>query len=160
MYWGETKTWYGISGSDADKFESAIKKEAPELFEQQPGLLYQLVTMMNPGRLSESGVKVVATDQRPNEFVITYPKAYHCGFNHGVGFNLVRSADCRSISTKLSTLHSLIGYLKVENALQDTKSTPSRPCSRTMSSSSQSHCIQGPSRLPYGEFIQVSIADT
>lgn len=95
MYWGETKTWYGISGSDADKFELAIKKEAPELFEQQPGLLYQLVTMMNPGRLSESDVKVVATDQRPNEFVITYPKAYHCGFNHGVSSGLVHSADCR-----------------------------------------------------------------
>lgn len=84
MFWGETKTWYGIPGSDADKFEEAIKSEAPELFEQQPSLLYQLVTMMNPGRLNEKGVKVVACDQRPNEFVITFPKAYHCGFNHGV----------------------------------------------------------------------------
>jgi histone demethylase JARID1 len=40
--------------------------------------------MMNPGRLKEEGVRVVACDQRPNEFVITFPKAYHCGFNHGV----------------------------------------------------------------------------
>ncbi len=89
VHWGETKTWYGIPGADADKFETAIKSEAPELFEQQPGLLYQLVTMMNPGRISESGVKVVACDQRPNEFVITYPKAYHCGFNHGVSVMLM-----------------------------------------------------------------------
>ncbi|RXK37598.1 hypothetical protein M231_05140 [Tremella mesenterica] len=87
MYWGETKTWYGIPGSDADKFETAIMSEAPDLFEQQPSLLYQLVTMMNPGRLKEQGVKVVACDQRPNEFVITWPKAYHCGFNHGINFN-------------------------------------------------------------------------
>lgn len=84
MFWGETKTWYGIPGADAEKFEQAIKGEAPELFEQQPGLLYQLVTMMNPGRLKEAGVDVLACDQRPNEFVITFPKAYHCGFNHGV----------------------------------------------------------------------------
>lgn len=84
MYWGETKTWYGIPASDADKFEEAIRSEAPELFEQQPTLLYDLVTMMNPGKLSDKGVKVVACDQRPNEFVITFPKAYHCGFNHGV----------------------------------------------------------------------------
>ena len=64
-----------------------MKAEAPELFEQQPALLYQLVTMMNPGRLQELGTKVVACNQRPNEFVITWPKAYHCGFNHGINFN-------------------------------------------------------------------------
>jgi len=87
VHWGETKTWYGVPGDDADKFEEAIKSEAPELFEQQPALLYQLVTMMNPGRLQELGVKVVGCDQRPNEFVITWPKAYHCGFNHGINFN-------------------------------------------------------------------------
>lgn len=84
MYWGSTKTWYGIPGAHAEKFEETIMKEAPELFEQQPGLLYQLVTMMNPGRLQKMGVDVFAVDQRPNEFVITFPKAYHCGFNHGV----------------------------------------------------------------------------
>ncbi|ORY26874.1 PLU-1-like protein-domain-containing protein [Naematelia encephala] len=86
-YWGETKTWYGISAADAEKFEEAMRAEAPELFEQQPGLLFQLVTMMNPGRLKELGVNVVACDQRPNEFVITFPKAYHCGFNHGINLN-------------------------------------------------------------------------
>lgn len=84
MFWGETKTWYGIPGDQADRLEEAIKREAPELFERQPALLYQLVTMMNPGRLRDQGVDVYACDQRPNEFVITFPKAYHCGFNHGV----------------------------------------------------------------------------
>ncbi|TXT11157.1 hypothetical protein VHUM_01908 [Vanrija humicola] len=87
MFWGETKTWYGVPGADAHKLEAAMKSEAPELFEQQPALLYQLVTMMNPGRLKQEGVDVYACDQRPNEFVITFPKAYHCGFNHGLNFN-------------------------------------------------------------------------
>ncbi|WOO79188.1 Lysine-specific demethylase 5A [Vanrija pseudolonga] len=87
MFWGETKTWYGVPGADAHKLEAAMKGEAPELFEQQPALLYQLVTMMNPGRLKQEGVDVYACDQRPNEFVITFPKAYHCGFNHGLNFN-------------------------------------------------------------------------
>lgn len=84
MHWGETKTWYGIAGSDAEKFENAMKSAAPDLFEQQPSLLYQLVTMMNPGSLRKVGVPVTACDQRPNEFVVTFPKAYHCGFNQGV----------------------------------------------------------------------------
>ncbi|WVQ76775.1 hypothetical protein IAR50_006449 [Cryptococcus sp. DSM 104548] len=87
MYWGETKTWYGVPGEDAHKFEDAMRSEAPDLFEQQPGLLFQLITMMNPGRLKQAGVKVVACDQRPNEFVVTFPKAYHCGFNHGINLN-------------------------------------------------------------------------
>ena len=85
MHWGDTKTWYGIPAEDADKFEAAIKREAPELFEAQPDLLFQLVTLMHPERLRKAGVRVYAANQRAGEFVITFPKAYHAGFNHGVG---------------------------------------------------------------------------
>jgi [histone H3]-trimethyl-L-lysine4 demethylase len=86
VHWGETKTWYGIPGEDADKFEAAIKSEAPDLFEAQSDLLFQLVTLMNPKRLTDAGVRVYACNQRAGEFVITFPKAYHAGFNHGVRF--------------------------------------------------------------------------
>ncbi|GJE84541.1 PLU-1-like protein-domain-containing protein [Phanerochaete sordida] len=87
MHWGETKTWYSIPGDDAEKFEAAIRKEAPDLFEAQPDLLFQLVTLMNPQRLREAGVEVYACNQRAGEFVVTFPKAYHAGFNHGFNFN-------------------------------------------------------------------------
>jgi [histone H3]-trimethyl-L-lysine4 demethylase len=89
VHWGETKTWYGIPGTDAEKFEAAIKCEAPDLFEAQPDLLFQLVTLMNPQRLKEAGVQVYACNQRAGEFVITFPKAYHAGFNHGVRVLLI-----------------------------------------------------------------------
>ena len=84
VHWGETKTWYSIPGDDVEKFEAAIRGEAPDLFEAQPDLLFQLVTLMNPGRLREAGVEVYACNQRAGEFVVTFPKAYHAGFNHGV----------------------------------------------------------------------------
>ncbi|KAH7887375.1 PLU-1-like protein-domain-containing protein [Phlebopus sp. FC_14] len=87
QHWGETKTWYGIPGEDAEKFEAAIKSEAPDLFEAQPDLLFQLVTLMNPKCLTDAGVRVYACNQRAGEFVITFPKAYHAGFNHGLNFN-------------------------------------------------------------------------
>ncbi|KAF9814375.1 hypothetical protein IEO21_05109 [Rhodonia placenta] len=87
MHWGETKTWYSIPGADADKFEAAIRREAPDLFEVQPDLLFQLVTLMNPNRIRDAGVDVYACNQRAGEFVITFPKAYHAGFNHGLNFN-------------------------------------------------------------------------
>ncbi|KAK9316935.1 PLU-1-like protein-domain-containing protein [Lipomyces starkeyi] len=87
QHFGATKTWYGIPGADADKFEEAMRKAVPELFEQQPDLLFQLVTMLSPKRLIEEGVRCYAIDQRPGEFVITFPQAYHAGFNHGFNFN-------------------------------------------------------------------------
>ncbi|KPV75911.1 uncharacterized protein RHOBADRAFT_52923 [Rhodotorula graminis WP1] len=84
---GDTKTWYGIPGEDDEKLEAAMKLAAPELFEQQTDLMFQLVTLMSPGRLKEHDVRVYAVDQRPNEFIITFPRAYHSGFNHGFNFN-------------------------------------------------------------------------
>ncbi|KAJ3826753.1 jumonji superfamily protein [Lentinula raphanica] len=87
MHWGETKTWYGIPGADAEKFETAIRYEAPDLFATQPDLLFQLVTLMNPKRLTDVGVRVYACNQRAGEFVVTFPQAYHAGFNHGFNFN-------------------------------------------------------------------------
>ncbi|KAG0198705.1 hypothetical protein BGX28_007881 [Mortierella sp. GBA30] len=86
MHWGDTKTWYGVPASDALKFESTMREAVPELFEQQPDLLFQLVTMLSPERLVANGVKVVALDQRPGQFVVTFPQAYHAGFNHGFNF--------------------------------------------------------------------------
>ncbi|KAI8069892.1 JmjC domain, hydroxylase-domain-containing protein, partial [Gongronella butleri] len=86
MHWGETKTWYGIPGDDTDKFEQTMRDAVPELFEQQPNLLFQLVTMLSPGTLLKNDVRCYAVDQRPGEFVVTFPKAYHSGFNHGFNF--------------------------------------------------------------------------
>lgn len=87
QHFGATKTWYGIPGKDALKFEQAMRAEVPELFETQPDLLFQLVTLLPPGKLLKAGVEVFALDQRAGQFVITFPQAYHAGFNHGFNFN-------------------------------------------------------------------------
>ncbi|KAK6347123.1 hypothetical protein TWF696_007202 [Orbilia brochopaga] len=87
QHFGATKTWYGIPCSDALKFENAMREAVPELFEQQPDLLFQLVTLLTPTALTKAGVKVYAIDQRAGQFVITFPQAYHAGFNHGFNFN-------------------------------------------------------------------------
>ena len=87
QHFGATKTWYGIPGADAERFEDAMKQAVPELFESQPDLLFQLVTLLPPDRLRKAGVNVYALDQRAGQFVITFPQAYHAGFNHGFNFN-------------------------------------------------------------------------
>ena len=87
QHFGATKTWYGIPAEDADKFERAMREAVPELFESQPDLLFQLVTLLTPEQLKKAGVRVYALDQRAGEFVITFPQAYHAGFNHGFNMN-------------------------------------------------------------------------
>ena len=87
QHFGATKTWYGIPAEDTEKFETAMKDEVPELFETQPDLLFQLVTLAKPDKLRKAGVRVYAIDQRAGQFVITFPQAYHAGFNHGFNFN-------------------------------------------------------------------------
>ncbi|KAH7134986.1 PLU-1-like protein-domain-containing protein, partial [Dendryphion nanum] len=87
QHFGATKTWYGIPAEDAEKFEQTMRDTVPELFETQPDLLFQLVTLLPPDQLMKAGVRVYALDQRAGEMVITFPQAYHAGFNHGFNFN-------------------------------------------------------------------------
>ncbi|MEE6493117.1 hypothetical protein FKM82_016745 [Ascaphus truei] len=86
LHWGEPKTWYGAPGYAAEKLEEVMKKLAPELFIAQPDLLHQLVTIMNPNTLMGHGVPIYRTNQCAGEFVITFPRAYHSGFNQGFNF--------------------------------------------------------------------------
>ncbi|CAB1316997.1 unnamed protein product, partial [Coregonus sp. 'balchen'] len=71
LHWGEPKTWYGVPAHAAEQLESVMKKLAPELFDSQPDLLHQLV---------------FRTNQCAGEFVVTFPRAYHSGFNQGYNF--------------------------------------------------------------------------
>lgn len=87
QHFGDTKTWYGIPGADAERFEEAMRQAVPDLFEKQPDLLFQLVTLLSPDQLRKAGISVYAADQRAGQFIITFPQAYHSGFNHGFNFN-------------------------------------------------------------------------
>ncbi|XP_069812163.1 lysine-specific demethylase 5B-like [Dendropsophus ebraccatus] len=73
-------------GYAAEQLEEVMKKLAPELFISQPDLLHQLVTIMNPNTLMAHGVPIYRTNQCAGEFVITFPRAYHSGFNQGFNF--------------------------------------------------------------------------
>ncbi|VEL13870.1 unnamed protein product [Protopolystoma xenopodis] len=86
MHVGEPKTWYGVPSSAADAFEEAMLAEAPELFEQYPDILHHMTTMISPTRLRNRSVPIYRTDQFPGEFVITFPRGYHGGFNQGFNF--------------------------------------------------------------------------
>ena len=86
LHWGEAKTWYGVPGEMAEKFEKCIRNIVPELFEAQEDLLHQLVTIINPNLITEQNISVYRLDQQAGEYVITFPRSYHAGFNQGYNF--------------------------------------------------------------------------
>ncbi|CAG0894596.1 unnamed protein product [Darwinula stevensoni] len=86
LHWGEPRTWYGVAGAKADAFETAIHNAAPELFESQPDLLQQQDIIINPNILMNEGVPVYHTLQKPGEFIVTFPRSFHAGFNQGFSF--------------------------------------------------------------------------
>lgn len=91
LHAGEPKQWFGIAGDRAPQFEAVIQELAPELFEEQPDLLLQLVTILSPARLVRHGVPVTRLTQHAGEFVVTFPAAYHAGFN--LGFNCAEAVN-------------------------------------------------------------------
>ncbi|KAI3421506.1 uncharacterized protein J3R85_012198 [Psidium guajava] len=84
LHWGEPKCWYSVPGSESSAFEKVMKETLPDLFDAQPDLLFQLVTMLNPSVLQENGVPVYSILQEPGNFVITFPRSFHGGFNFGL----------------------------------------------------------------------------
>lgn len=95
LHCGAPKTWYGVPSEKADKFEATMRELTPELFGKQPDLHLQMVTMFSPKTLREHGVPVYRATQRPNEFVVTFPSAYHGGFNNG--FNCAEAVNFSTI---------------------------------------------------------------
>lgn len=44
-------------------------------------IMFQLTTLISPEALRRGGCPVYRTDQRAGQFIVTFPRAYHAGFN-------------------------------------------------------------------------------
>lgn len=87
---GAAKTWYGIPGSSALQFEKVVREHVYNKdilsTDGEDGafdVLLGKTTLFPPSILLEHGVPVYKAVQKPGEFVITFPRAYHAGFSHG-----------------------------------------------------------------------------
>ncbi|XP_038982312.1 lysine-specific demethylase JMJ706-like isoform X2 [Phoenix dactylifera] len=87
---GAFKTWYGIPGHAASEFEKVVREHVydRELLSGEGDnaafdVLLGKTTMFPPNILLEHNVPVYKAVQKPGEFVITFPRAYHAGFSHG-----------------------------------------------------------------------------
>jgi histone demethylase JARID1 len=91
MHQGQSKRWYCVPCNYASSFETAMRNFLPDLFSKNPNLLHLLVTQLSPKILMQQGVPVHTALQKAGQFVITFPRAYHAGFN--LGYNIAESVN-------------------------------------------------------------------
>ncbi|KAK9144262.1 hypothetical protein Sjap_004165 [Stephania japonica] len=87
---GASKTWYGIPGHAALGFEKAVREHVytQDILSTKGedgafDILLGKTTMFPPNILLAHDVPVYKAVQKPGEFVVTFPRAYHSGFSHG-----------------------------------------------------------------------------
>ncbi|KAF8750238.1 hypothetical protein HU200_012493 [Digitaria exilis] len=87
---GASKTWYGIPGSAASDFEKVVCEHVydHEILSGEGqnaafDVLLGKTTIFPPNILLRHDIPVYRAVQKPGEFVVTFPRAYHCGFSHG-----------------------------------------------------------------------------
>ncbi|KAF8729161.1 hypothetical protein HU200_017743 [Digitaria exilis] len=87
---GASKTWYGIPGSSASEFEKVVREHVydREILSGEGensafDVLLGKTTIFPPNILLHHDIPVYRAVQKPGEFVVTFPRAYHSGFSHG-----------------------------------------------------------------------------
>jgi len=90
-HFGDPKVWYSIPAAYSEKFEEVMRRRLPHLFNAQPDLLHSLVTILSPKVLRDEGIPVYRAEQHPRSYIITFPYAYHAGFN--TGFNCAEAVN-------------------------------------------------------------------
>ncbi|XP_057516761.1 putative lysine-specific demethylase JMJ16 isoform X1 [Amaranthus tricolor] len=90
LHFGAPRIWYGIPGSESHNFEAIAKKHLPWSDDKQADLLHTPGRQLSPATIKAEGVPVYRCIQRPGEFVLFLPGAYHSGFD--CGFNCAVSS--------------------------------------------------------------------
>ena len=91
VHTGAEKSWYSIKYKDKKRFESFAESFFKAEHYQCQQFLRHKTAMFSQTKLREVGIEVITCVQEAGEFVITFPGAYHAGFNHG--FNIAESTN-------------------------------------------------------------------
>ncbi len=82
---------YVIPPSYGKRFEKFAASCFPALARRCPAFLRHKMTLISPSTLTKQSIPYSKMIQYENEFIITFPYAYHAGFNYG--FNCAESTN-------------------------------------------------------------------
>ncbi|VDC01252.1 unnamed protein product, partial [Peniophora sp. CBMAI 1063] len=93
IHFGAPKHWYAVPQARADAFEGVMRGffsegQGPKAC---PQFLRHKAFLVSPTILAKSSCRPNTLVQHSGEFVVTYPRGYHAGFN--LGFNCAESAN-------------------------------------------------------------------
>ncbi|GAA5970325.1 hypothetical protein JCM11641_001664 [Rhodosporidiobolus odoratus] len=91
IHFGAPKFWYSVPQEQAGRFERVMEGYFPTDARKCHEFLRHKAFLASPRLLSNSGIVLNRCVQLPGEFILTYPKGYHSGFN--LGFNCAESIN-------------------------------------------------------------------
>jgi hypothetical protein len=91
VHFGAPKFWYSVPQEQSDRFERVMAGFFPQDRQKCPEFLRHKSFVASPQKLLDQGIYLNKLVQLPGEFVLTYPRGYHSGFN--VGFNCAESIN-------------------------------------------------------------------
>ena len=83
LHSGASKMWYAIPPSHASSYEALAEKLFPSDASACPDFLRHKQYLISPKKLQAHRVPYCQGAQRAGEFMITFPRGYHWGFNSG-----------------------------------------------------------------------------
>ncbi|XP_067330609.1 lysine-specific demethylase 4A isoform X2 [Channa argus] len=91
LHFGEPKSWYCVPPEHGKRLERLAKGFFPGSAQNCEAFLRHKMTLISPSILKKYGIPFEKITQEAGEFMITFPYAYHAGFNHG--FNCAESTN-------------------------------------------------------------------
>ncbi|KAF9189005.1 hypothetical protein BGZ51_000181 [Haplosporangium sp. Z 767] len=91
LHFGAPKQWYCIRPEHSTRFECIAQGIFSSDYKTCPQFLRHKTYLLSPSKLATDGVPVNRLVQHEGEFVLTFPFAYHSGYN--LGFNCAESIN-------------------------------------------------------------------
>lgn len=91
LHFGAPKAWYVIAPEHGKRLERLAAGFFPSVARECSSFLRHKMTVISPKILDKYSIPYSKVTQTVGEFIITFPYAYHAGYNHG--FNCAESTN-------------------------------------------------------------------